>query len=255
MSERLRSILWFGASCLVLVAALGLWQSLAEAGIIPRAFFPGPGRVWTALERGFASGAMVTESLTTIRRMALGWALASVIGVGLGVLVGLSPWMRVYIAPSFEGLRPIPASALAPLAVLAFGLSDGMILALIAFGAVWPMLLTTVHGVTSVHPRKVEVAQALGLTRRAYAWKIALPAATPDILSGLRLGLTVALILAVVGEMITVQGGLGARIMIAARRFNAADIFAGIALLGVIGLLTNAALSMFEARLLRWTHR
>ena len=250
-----RSVLWFLGSCLVLVAGLGLWQVLADSGAIPRAFFPGPDRVWTALHRGFSSGAMIGETLTTVRRMALGWALASVIGVGLGALVGLSPWMRTYVAPTFEGLRPIPASALAPLSVLAFGLSDGMILALIAFGAVWPMLLTTVHGVASVHPRKAEVARLLGLSRLAYAWKIALPAATPDILGGLRLGLTVALILAVVGEMITVQGGLGARIMIAARRFNAADIFAGVALLGAIGLLTNAALSQIEARLLRWTHR
>ena len=253
---RLRTnILWTLASCLVLAALLVGWQWLADANLIPRAFFPGPERTWASLQRGFVTGQIVTESLTTIRRMALGWALASLLGVGLGTVIGLSRWMRVWVAPLFEGLRPIPASALAPLAVLAFGLSDAMILALIAFGALWPMLLTTLHGVSSVHPRKSEVAAALGLSRASYAWKIALPAATPDILGGLRLGLTVALILAVVGEMITVQGGLGARIMIAARRFNAGDIFAGVAMLGLIGLLTNAALSVIERRLLRWQTR
>jgi len=249
------TLLWTLASCLVLVLLLAGWQWLANANLIPRAFFPGPNRVWAALQRGFASGQLVNETLTTIRRMALGWLLASLIGVGLGTLVGLSSWMRTWVAPSFEGLRPIPASAMAPLAVLVFGLSDSMILALIAFGALWPMLLTTVHGITSVHPRKAEVAAALGMSRGAYAWKIALPAATPDILGGLRLGLTVALILAVVGEMITVQGGLGAKIMVAARRFNASDIFAGIAMLGVIGLVTNAALTLIETRLLRWKNR
>ncbi len=249
------SLLWTLASCLVLIGLLILWQGLADANVIPRAFFPGPERTWASLHRGFASGQIVGEALTTIRRMAVGWALASLLGVGLGLLIGLSPWMRVWVAPMFEGLRPIPASALAPVAVLAFGLTDQMILALIAFGALWPMLLTTVHGVSSVHPRKREVAAALGLSRPAYAWKIALPAATPDILGGLRLGLTVALILAVVGEMITVQGGLGAKIMIAARRFNAGDIFAGVALLGVIGLATNAALTLIETRLLRWQSR
>lgn len=255
MNTLWRSVLWTLASCGVVVVLLILWQRLANAGVIPRAFFPGPDRTWAALRSDFASGELVGQTATTIRRMALGWLLASLIGIGLGMLVGLSSWMRAYVAPMFEALRPIPASALAPVAVLFLGLTDAMILALIAFGAMWPMLLTTVHGVTTIHPRKREVGTVLGLSRLQYAWKVALPAATPDILGGLRLGLTVALILTVVGEMITVQGGLGARIIEASRRFNAADIFSGIVVLGVLGLLANATLTLIEARLLRWQSR
>ena len=114
------------------------------------------------------------------------------------------------------------------------------------------MLLTTVHGLASVHPRLREVSRTLNLGQLSYVFKIALPAALPDVLGGLRLGLTVALILAVVGEMVTVQGGLGARILLGARSFRSADLFAGVALLGLIGLVSIGLLSLVEVRALRW---
>ena len=141
------------------------------------------------------------------------------------------------------------------MAVVLLGLTDRMVLALIAFGSMWPMLLTTIHGFANVHPRLREVSRSLGLGELSYVFKIALPGALPDLIGGLRLGLTIALILAVVGEMITAQGGLGARILFAARGFRSADIFAGVALLGLIGLVSNALLSLVEARALRWKPR
>ncbi|PWE28566.1 ABC transporter permease [Pararhodobacter marinus] len=247
--------LWFMASLALLVALIWGWQVLADARILPRAFFPGPDRTWRALSRGFASGTLVADTLTTLRRLGLGWVLASLLGVGLGALVGTSKWAQDWVAPIFEVLRPLPASAIAPVLLLFLGLTDSMILTLIAFGALWPMLLTTVHGFSNIHPRRKEVARSLGMGRGAFIAKIALPGALPDIMGGLRLGLTVALILVVVGEMITVQGGLGARILLAARAFNAAEIFAGVALLGVIGLVTNALLGLVETRALRWQRR
>lgn len=246
------SPLWYIGSLGVVLLIVFAWQYLADTKILPRAFFPGPDVTWKALQKGFASGAMIDECIVTLRRMAFGWVLASIIGIVLGTLIGMSRSLQTYIAPMLEALRPLPASALAPLAALIFGLSDAMIIALVAFGALWPMLMTTVHGFANVHPRKLEVSQALGLSQFEYARKIALPSAMPDILGGLRLGLTIALILTVVGEMITVQSGLGSRIIIAARRFNAADIFAGIVLLGAIGFLTNAALALIERHALRW---
>lgn len=250
-----RQLIWFAASLGVLVLLLAAWQVLADARVLPRAFFPGPDLTWRALQRGFVGGTMLEDTFTTLRRLALGWALASVIGVGLGAIVGTSAWARAWVAPMFEALRPLPASAIAPVAMLLLGLTDAMILSLIAFGAVWPMLLTTVHGFSSIHPRRLEVAKSLGLSRAEFISKVALPGALPDILGGLRLGLTVALILVVVGEMITVQGGLGSSILLSARAFNAPGIFAGIAVLGVIGLVTNGLLAMVETYALRWQRR
>ena len=108
------------------------------------------------------------------------------------------------------------------------------------------------HGFAAVEPRLGEVARALRMSRWQTIAKVSLPSATPDILAGLRLGLTVSLILAVVCEMIAGLDGLGQWVLLAARSYKSADIFAGVALLGVIGLVANATLSLVEARALRW---
>jgi ABC-type nitrate/sulfonate/bicarbonate transport system permease component len=127
-----------------------------------------------------------------------------------------------------------------------------MVLAVIAFGALWPMLLATVHGFAAVEPRLYQVSRALGLSRASIIWKIALPSAMPDILAGMRIGLTIALILAVVGEMLASRPGLGQALLLAARSFQSADLYAGVVLLGLIGYGSSVLLSAAESRLLRW---
>ena len=153
--------------------------------------------------------------------------------------------MRAYFGPT-AGI-PAPAARLRviPLAIAIFGFSPAMALGVIAFGAIWPMLLSTVHGFAAVEPRLYEVARALHLSRWQVIVKIALPSALPDILAGLRLGLTVSLILAVVCEMIAGLDGLGQWVLLAARSFHSADLFAGVILLGAIGLV--GALSLARA--------
>jgi sulfonate transport system permease protein len=246
---------WFLASLATLMLIVAVWQAVASKGLVSPVFLPGPDRIYGAVAKGFAKGDLIAQTGETVRRMLLGWALASVIGVALGALIGVSETARNWLAPTLEFVRPLPASAIAPTAVIIFGLTDRMVLFLIAFGSLWPMLLTTIHGFVNVHPRLREVSRTLSLGEFAYVRKIALPAALPDILGGLRLGLTVALILAVVGEMITVQGGLGARILLGARSFRSADLFAGVVLLGLIGLVSNGLLGLIELHVLRWKAR
>ena len=127
-----------------------------------------------------------------------------------------------------------------------------MALGVIAFGSIWPALLAAIHGFAAIEPRLLEVERVLGLARWQGIVKISLPSATPDILAGLRLGLTVSLILAVVCEMIAGLDGLGQWVLLAARSYKSADIFAGVALLGAIGVIANATLSAIESRVLRW---
>jgi ABC-type nitrate/sulfonate/bicarbonate transport system permease component len=127
-----------------------------------------------------------------------------------------------------------------------------MALFVIAFGAIWPMLLATIHGFAVVEPRLYEVSRSLHMSRLAVIFKIALPSASPDILSGMRLSLTVALILSVVCEILAGLDGLGHWVLLASRSFRSADLFAGVILLGFIGYLTAFAMSVVEKRLLRW---
>ncbi len=192
---------------------------------------------------GMVASNLAAKLAGTIEHMLEGWLLASVAGIALGALIGSSRFMRAYVGPTLEFLRPLPASAVIPLAIALFGFSPAMALGVIAFGAIWPMLLSTVHGFAAVEPRLYEVARALHLSRWQVIAKIALPSAMPDILSGLRLGLTVALILAVVCEMIAGLDGLGQWVLLAARAYRSADLFAGVILLGAIGLVGALALN------------
>lgn len=239
-------------SLLVLAAVIALWWLASHLQWVSKVFLPTPEATLVALKDGLQDGRLLEQSGQTLRRMIEGWLLACFAGMLLGALIGTSPAARAWLQPMLEFIRPLPASAVMPLAISIFGLGPNMVLFVVAFGAMWPVLLATVHGFANVEPRLREVAGALQLPRRGFIWKIGLPSAMPDILSGMRLSMTVSLIVAVVGEMIASQTGLGQAILLAARSFRASDLFAGIALLGVIGFAANALLAGAENRLLRW---
>ena len=243
---------WIGSAG-VLAALVALWWAASHAGWVSRVFLPTPEATGASLAEGLR-GDLLGYTLATVGRMLEGWLLASVFGVVLGAAIGVSPSVRAWVQPTLEFIRPLPASALLPLAISIFGLNPGMVLFVVAFGAMWPVLLATVHGFAAVEPRLSEVARCLQLPRAAFVWKIGLPNALPDILAGMRLSMTISLIVAVVGEMIASQSGLGQAILLAARSFRASELFAGIALLGLIGFASNVLLAVAEKRLLRWQH-
>jgi len=249
------AVLWRLLSFAVAAAFVALWQLVANLRLVSPVFLPGPDRAWAALVRGFASGELEAKLLGTVQHMALGWLLASIVGIVLGALIGSSRAMRIYVAPTLEFLRPLPASAVIPVAIALFGLSQAMALAVIAFGSLWPMLLATIHGFAAVEPRLYEVARSLHMSRPAVIFKIALPSASPDILAGMRLSLTVALILSVVCEMLAGLDGLGHWVLLSARSFRSADLFAGVILLGAIGYLTAQGMAAAERHVLRWRSR
>ncbi|MFM8588797.1 MAG: ABC transporter permease [Limnohabitans sp.] len=250
-SLRPTTLLW---SLTVLAALLVLWWAASAGQWVSKVFLPTPAASWASLSEGLRQGELASFTGATVARMAQGWLLASAVGIALGAAIGVSAQARAYLQPTLEFIRPLPASAIIPLAIAIWGLSPSMVLAVVAFGALWPVLLSTVHGFASVEPRLDEVARCLGLSRAAYVWKIGLPNALPDILAGMRLSMTVSLIVTVVGEMIASQAGLGQAILLAARSFRASELFAGIILLGTIGFLSNALLALVERRLLRWQH-
>ena len=242
-------------SLLVFLVIMALWWLASHQEWVSKVFLPTPEATWASLKEGLLDGALIDNSLNTINRMLLGWLLASLIGVALGAIIGISNTLRPWLQPTLEFIRPLPASAIMPLAIAIFGLSDTMILFVVAFGSMWPVLLATIHGFASVEPRLKEVATALQLSRMQFILKIGLPSALPDILSGMRLSMTVALIIAIVGEMLSSQAGLGQAVLLAARSFRSSQLFAGVILLGLIGLVANLLLARVEKHFLRWMVR
>jgi ABC-type nitrate/sulfonate/bicarbonate transport system permease component len=246
------AMIWRMASFAVAAGFVGVWQLIANLKLVSPVFLPGPDRAWTALVRGFTTGDLSSKLVGTLEHMAYGWLAASIAGIALGALIGSSRLMRTYIAPSLEFLRPLPVSAIIPVAIAMLGLTEGMALFVIAFGAIWPIMLATIHGFAAVEPRLYEVARTLQMSRPAVVFKIALPSALPDILAGMRLSLTVALILSVVCEVLAGLDGLGHWVLLSARAFRSADLFAGVILLGATGYATSVAMSLAERRLLAW---
>ncbi|MGY6251015.1 ABC transporter permease [Bosea thiooxidans] len=243
---------WYLASFLVGVALIVVWKAIVDAQLISPVFVPSPVATFRSLVDGLLHGDLVELFMATLMRMVYGWFLASIVGIGLGALVGSSRTAQAYLEPTLEALRPLPASAVIPIAIAFFGLSDRMVLAVVAFGALWPMLLSTTHGFRQVEPRLFEVARIFRMSRLEFAWKIALPNAMPDILAGARLSLTASLAMAVAGEMLVGVDGVGQWMLAAGRSYRSADIFAGLMLLAVIGVATSALLSVADRQLLRW---
>jgi ABC-type nitrate/sulfonate/bicarbonate transport system permease component len=249
--KRFDPLAWL-PSVLVLAATIALWWLASHQQWVSKVFLPTPEATLSSLREGLAGGALAEQTLQTVGRMIEGWLLACAAGIVLGALIGISAAARAWLQPLLEFIRPLPASAIMPLAISIFGLGANMVLAVVAFGAMWPVLLATLHGFASVEPRLREVAAALQLPALDFVRKVGLPSAMPDILAGMRLSMTVSLIIAVVGEMIASQPGLGQAILLAARSFRASELFAGIVLLGLIGFAANGLLAAAEKWLLRW---
>jgi sulfonate transport system permease protein len=248
----MRRLAWSAASIGFLALIVLVWKLVTDAGLVNPMFLPGPDRAFSTLVGWIMTGELWDPLAKTVWRMFSGWIAASVIGIAVGAAIASSALARDLFQPTAEFLRPLPASAILPPAILLLGLSDRMIVAVIAFGSVWPILLGAIHGFRALDPRLVEVSRMLGFSAAQRALKFQFPNALPEIFAGMRVSLALALILAVVAEMISSQPGLGHMVLVAARAFRPADIFAGIFVLGALGFTTNYFMQLLEARLLRW---
>ena len=250
----MRRALSAGASlaffCLLLLA----WKLSADAKLLNPLWFPGPDRSFGKLWEWITTGALWQPLGATVWRMFAGWLAACVAGVALGAAIASSPIARRLFRPSAEFLRPLPASAVLPPAILILGLSDAMIVFVVAFGCVWPILLGAIQGFRSLEPRLLEVSRLMKFSHWKHAWAFQLPGALPDIFAGMRVSIAIALIVTVASEMLSSQPGIGYLMLLAARAFRSADIFAGIIVLGALGFATNYAVQKLEERLLRWRY-
>jgi NitT/TauT family transport system permease protein len=207
------------------------------------------GGVW---EDAF-SATLLTHILASLVRVYGGFALAALVALPLGMLIGRVRVVRELLDPFLQILRPVPVTAWLPLSMIVFGLGPRSAFFLVFLGAFFPILLNTIFGVRNVEPRLFEAAQMLGVSRQALFWKVVLPASLPSIFTGLRLGLGFAWVVIVVGEMTGVQTGLGAIIM-EARQLSRTDIvIAGMIVIGVLGFLSDRIVQLIGQHLLRWS--
>lgn len=230
---RSAGVFWFPPLTTILEHAQQLW-------------FSGPASsLWVT--PGF-----VTDVLSSLQRVVLGLVLALVIGVSAGTLIGLLPRAGDYLDPTLQFMRSVPPVALVPIFMLLFGIGSGMRITLIAFTSVWPILLNTVAGVRAVEPLFHATARVFHIGLRRRLLEIVLPASAPLILAGLRVSTALGLIVMVLSEMVAATSGIGYRLMFEQQSFALTNMWACIVLLGVIGYLLNAIVTVIEKRVLRW---
>jgi NitT/TauT family transport system permease protein len=241
------------------VVLLAIWH-LSTAGR-PGSLIPPPYDVWQEL-RDLAIGGVNDDAysetlyvhlLASVSRVYGGFALALVIALPLGMLIGRVPLIRQLVDPTIQILRPVPVTAWLPLAMIIFGVGPRSAVFLVFLGAFYPMLVNTIFGVRSVEPRLFEAAAMLGCRGSAQFFRVVLPAALPSIFTGMRLAQGFAWVVIVVGEMTGVPTGLGAIIMEARELSRTEIVISGMIVIGVFGFLSDQLIVLIGRRLLAWS--
>jgi sulfonate transport system permease protein len=223
------------------IVLLALYEAYARraAALGSEALAP-PSAALKALLGAAVDGSLWQATGFTLGTASLGLLLGAVLGVGLGIMFGLSRCTARLSMLSIEVLRPLPSVALVPLAMLMFGFGMRMELCIVAFATFWPMLILVQSAVQQIEPRLLEVSRMLGLSARERAWKIVLPAIVPRLFVALRLGVAVALVVAVTVEIAANPKGMGYAMMIAQQSFDPALMLAWLGWIGVVGFVINA---------------
>lgn len=238
----------------LIVLAWNLAAKKPDEAVGVEKFYPDPLTVGRAFTDSWVGPTFAEEVLPSLYRLGIGIIASIAIGVAAGTVIGLVPWLRELTGPVLEFFRAIPPPALIPIVMLLLGITDTMKIAVIVSGAVWPILLNTIDGVRSTDSVMTETAHAFRITWWQRLWFLVLPAASPRIMTGVRQGLSVALILMVISEMFASSSGLGYRIVYFQRNFLIAESWGGIVLLGLIGVLLAVVFGFVERRVLRWYH-
>lgn len=214
--------------------------------------FPSP---WLVLATGgemVASGELLHHLLASLARVVQGFLVAAVLGVGVGILVGRSRTAEHVIDPLVQMLRPIPPLAFLPILVLWFGIGEASKVVFIAYATFFPIFTTTVDGIRYIDQVLLRAAASLGAKRLDLFRFVVLPAAMPNIITGLRIGFGLAFFVIVAAEFIAADAGLGFLINDARTFFMVPRMLLAAATIGLVGFLFNVALRGLEGRLLRW---
>jgi NitT/TauT family transport system permease protein len=238
---------------LLVIGVLVIWESVSRRGLISPLLLPPFIDVLTTLLQSLVQGDLLYEIGVTLRVFVQGLALASLVGIGLGLLMGLYTTARGMLGLAVELLRPMPSVAIIPLAIILFGLDDAMKRFVVGYAALWPILLNTLYGVAAVEPQLLQVARTFHLGQPTTIWNIILPAALPSIATGLRVSAGVALILTITTELIGSRDGLGYFVLDAQLSFQTPRMFAGIVAIAVVGCVLNVFFRALETRAVLWS--
>jgi len=241
---------WSGMGFLLFL--LALWELAGRYGWVHKLFLPPVTIILRSFRDIVLSGEVLSHLGISLWRAAIGYLLAALLAISLGIFMGY--WRRVYDAFEVvvELLRATPPPAVIPVAILFLGIGNEMKIFVILFSCAFPILVNTMDGVRGVDPVLVRTARTFGLGQRALIWKVVIPAASPLIMTGLRIAMAIALILVVISEMVGATAGIGYFILEAQRTFRIPQMYAGMLVLALLGYGLNRCFLFFDARVMAW---
>ncbi|WP_224400989.1 ABC transporter permease [Pseudonocardia sp. ICBG1034] len=240
---------------LPILVALALWQVVAVSGLVPEAFFPGLGAIFGAIGGMAADGTLWTDIGQSLYRLLVGVVIGSAIGTALGLLMGTRRLAERTLLPLMNFGLAVPGIALIPLAILWFGLTDTTIIVILVSEVMLVTMLNTWGAVRAVDQRLVDAGRTLGCRGMEMFTRVLLPGSLGGIIGGYRLGFSRAWRILVAGEMLAgVAGGLGYRVFEARQYFQADIVYAGILVIGIVGLMLERVVlrSLEAATVERW---
>jgi ABC-type nitrate/sulfonate/bicarbonate transport system permease component len=243
------------------VLLLAVWEIAAALGIVDTRFFPAPstifGAAWQMLQpsRQYPSGELWTNMSISLVRIGVGFALGAVPGVIIGLVMGLFGPVRAIVQPLVDATFPIPKIAVLPLFIMVFGIGEESKYAIIAVAVVYVVLINTVAGVRNIDRIYIDVAKNYHASRFMQFTDVALPGALPLILTGLKLGMGVALLVIVSAEFVGAKSGIGFLIWTSWQVFQVEKMYVGLLIIALIGFGSAIALNRIERVLVPWKQR
>ncbi len=228
-----------------------VWQALVSFGYAPVTLLPPPGQVFTRMLQQLLTTTFQQEIAATLFRLFAGFSIAVILGVTVGLAAAVNPSINAVVRPIVRVLAPLPKVALYPALLLLVGFGHEFKILLVTFDALFPILLSTYYGASTVEQKLIWSALAAGTPPREILFKVVLPAAAPSILTGCRIGLVISCIVVFLAEMITSTDGLGHMLVTAARTFQAVDMFVPLITISLLGLILNGLLELLRSFLLR----
>jgi taurine transport system permease protein len=248
-----------GTAPITLLSALGLlaaWALAAELQLVKPLFLPSPVDVarqfWSVAVDGFSNATLAQHVGTSLVRILAGFAIASAIGVPLGLAMGLNRWVRGIANPPIQLYWPVPPLAYLPLVIIWFGIGETAKIILLSLAMFAPIVISAQAGVRSVAPGRIQAAQSLGATRWQVFRHVVLPSALPEILTGLRIGIGSGWATLVAAELVAATKGLGFMTLSAAQFLVTDVVFVGILTIAALASLFLFALRLIERRLTPW---
>ena len=237
------------------VVFLAIWQAVAVARVVPELFLPGPIDIAGALADYVRSPEFVQDVATSGQELLIGFGLAIVTGLPIGLLIGWYRRLRYALDPFISFFYSVPRIALLPLLIIWFGIGIWSKVAVIFLGAFFPIAINTLAGIRSLDPPLLKAARSFGASDLQIFRTIALPGSVPFILTGIRLGVGHALIGVVVGELVAAQHGVGLAMATAGSTFQTSKVFAGLIIIAGVGVILQILLQRLENHFDSWRPR